>query len=288
MIARIARGQHGVVSRQQLLSAGVSDRMIGRRLALERLHRLYAGAYSVSDRPGQLGRFQAAVLACGEGALLSHRSAAALWDLINDRGPVDVLILRGGPRAQRGLRVHATRSLYPADVVIHQGIRCTSVARTIVDVGAVLAESELRPVLERAIRLRLFDNTEIRATLARANGRRGTGTLRELLDQLEDAPTRSELERRFLDLIRSASLPSPITNGLVSGYEVDFHWPDARLIVETEGRETHDNPFAFERDRQRDLDLKLGGWEVIRITWRQLKNEPTRIVALLRAKLGSL
>ena len=106
------------------------------------------------------------------------------------------------------------------------------------------------------------------------------------LAELDDAPpTRSELERRFLDLVRSASLPSPVTNGLVDGYEVDFHWPDARLIVETDGRETHATPLAFERDRERDLELTLAGWRVIRITWRQLRDAPERIVALLRAHL---
>jgi very-short-patch-repair endonuclease len=137
--------------------------------------------------------------------------------------------------------------------------------------------------------LRLLDKGAIDAALDRANGRRGTGRLRRLLDDLDDAPpTRSEMERRFLQLLREASLPSPITNGQVNGYEVDFHWPDARLIVETDGRAAHDNPFAFERDRQRDLELKLAGWEVIRLTWRQLRDEPGRIVELLRANLRGL
>ena len=154
----------------------------------------------------------------------------------------------------------------------------------------MLREHEVRSVLERAVVLRLFDSFALDAAIARANGRRGTGTLRRLLDELDDVtpPTRSELERRFLDLVRAASLPIPITNGLVNGCEVDFHWPDAKLIVETDGRTTHDNRFAFERDRQRDLELKLAGWEVIRITWRQLRDQPERVVALLHAHLGRL
>jgi very-short-patch-repair endonuclease len=195
------------------------------------------------------------------------------------------------PNEQRpggdGIRVRRTRSLHPADVARHQGIPCTSVARTIVDLGAVLPGAELRRVLERSMQLRLFDRRALDAALGRAKGRRGTGQLRRLLAKLDDEvpPTRSEFERRFLQLLTDASLPRPITNGLVSGYEVDFHWPAAKLIVETDGRATHDNPFAFERDRQRDLELRLAGWEVIRLTWRQLRDEPERVVALLRAKL---
>jgi very-short-patch-repair endonuclease len=288
LIAEIAESQHGVVSRTQLRAAGITDRMIRRRVERRQLYRIYRGAYSVVKHPTELGSLTAAVMACGARALLSHLSAGALWDLLRDRGPIDVLA-PGRARPQAGLRIRTTRSLHPADVASHRGIPCTSVARTIVDLSAVLATHELRRVLERSMILRVFDGCALGAALDRANGRRGTGQLRRLLRELDDAPpTRSELERRFLSLVRSASLPSPITNGHVNGYEVDFHWPDARLVVETDGRATHDNPFAFERDRQRDLDLSLAGWTVIRITWRQLRDEPERVTALLRANLGRL
>jgi very-short-patch-repair endonuclease len=284
-IAELADSQHGVVSRTQLRAAGITDQMIRRRVERRQLYRIHRGAFSVTKRPSELGRFLAAALACGDRALLSHRSAGALRDLLRDRGPIDVL-LPGRARPRAGVRIRTTRSLHPADVSSHEGIPCTSLARTIVDLGTVLREHELRRVLERSMILRLLDKRALDAALDRANGRRGTGELRRLLGDLDDAPaTRSELERRFLDLIRSAALPSPITNGLVHGYEVDFHWPDAKLIVETDGRETHATSFAFERDRQRDLDLSLAGWTVIRITWRQLRDEPERITALLRAKL---
>lgn len=288
MISKLAAGQHGVIARWQLLAAGISDDAIAHRVAVRRLHRLHGGVVAISERPSELGRLLAAVLACGERAVLSHRSAGALWDLLRDRGPIDVLVV-GRVRAKRGLRVRSTRSLHPADVTAHRGIACTSVARTIVDLGAVLRPHELNKVLERSMVLSVFDKRALDAALARANGRRGTGYLRRLLeDMTEPPPTRSELERRFLELLRVASLPSPITNGLVGGYEVDFHWPEAKLIVETDGRATHDNPFAFERDHQRDLELKLAGWEVIRITWRQLREEPDRVTTLLRAHLGCL
>jgi very-short-patch-repair endonuclease len=289
VIAELAERQYGVVSRAQLQAAGISDQMIRTRLDRRQLYRVRRGAYSVTKRPTELGLFIAAVLACGTHALLSHRSAGALWDLLRDRDPIDVL-LPCRARSQAGLKVRTTRSLHPADVASHQDIPCTSVARTIVDLGGVLRRDELSRVLERSMVLRLFDRHAIEAALDRGNGRGGTGTLRRLLGRLDDEVplTRSELERRFLQLVRDALLPTPITNGQVNGYEVDFHWPDAKLIVETDGHATHATPFAFHRDRDRDLDLRLAGWEVMRITWRQLRDEPERIVALLRAKLGGL
>ena len=183
--------------------------------------------------------------------------------------------------------MHIARNLDPLDCAAIDGIPCTDWPRTLVDVSATVDAVELRTLLERTQILRLFDAGAMHEALERANGKRGTGALRRLLAELHDQapPTRSEFERRFLQLIQDASLPSPTTNGLVQGYEVDFHWPSAKLIVETDGRGTHDTPIAFERDRQRDLELKLAGWEVVRITWRQLCEQPDRIVALLRAKL---
>jgi len=236
----------------------------------------------VREPPGQLGLFMAATLASG--GVLSHRSAAALWDLrAQASGAVEVTRRRGGTRGPRGVAVHGTRSLQDEERTTHHGIPCTTVARTIVDLAGALSEHDLRRLVERSVVLRLFDRGALEASLARANGRRGAGTLRRILAEFVDelAPTRSELERRFLDLVRDAGLPMPITNAIVCGHEVDFHWPAARLVVETDGRATHDNPFAFERDRQRDLELSLDGWTVIRISWRQLRDEPARIVALL-------
>jgi very-short-patch-repair endonuclease len=290
VIAGLAERQHGVMSRQQLLAAGVSDEAIQLRLALKRLCRVHAGVYEIGGRKhDQTSLFIAAVLAGGHAAALSHRSAAAHWGLRSQSaGAVEISVPRGAAGGRRkGLRVHESRTLEAEDVTVHDGIRCTTVARTLVDLAAALPTPALRGALEQAVVLRLFDKHAIEAALARANGRRGTKTLRTLLAELADdpPPTRSELERCFLDLIRSAALPSPVTNGFVCGYEVDFHWPEAKLIVETDGAATHDTPLAFHRDRQRDLDLELAGWHVLRITWRQLTREPGKVVALLRRRL---
>jgi very-short-patch-repair endonuclease len=125
------------------------------------------------------------------------------------------------------------------------------------------------------------------AALERANGRRGTGTLRRLLADLADEPrfVRSELERRFIALVRRACLPPPVVNGFVAGHEVDFHWSAQRLVVETDGAATHANALAFERDRRRALDLELAGWHVVRISWRQVIDEPHRVTAMLDSRL---
>jgi hypothetical protein len=170
-----------------------------------------------------------------------------------------------------------------------EGVPCTSIARTLVDLAAVITARQLERALERALILRVFNGAALDAALSRANGRAGVGILRRLLADLSDTPdnVRNELERLFLALVRDVGLPEPVVNGLVCGHEVDFHWPAQRLIVETDGRETHDTPLAFERDRRRDLDLELAGWHVLRITWRQLKREPDRVAALLRTRFYS-
>ena len=157
-------------------------------------------------------------------------------------------------------------------------------ARTLVDLAAVARASELERALEQALRLGLFDGGALDRVLGRSRGRRGVAMLRRLVAALPDepAPVHSELERRFLALVRRARLPMPVVNGRIGLYEVDFHWPALRLVVETDGRTTHGTAHAFERDRRRDLDLELAGRHVLRIGWRQVTHEPERVVALLR------
>ncbi len=289
-IAELAARQHGFVSRGQLLAAGASPNEIRQRIEVRRLHPVYVGVYSVAPplllRPN--GRYMAAVLACGEGALLSHRAAAALLGLRPSASPRIEVIARRGSRNQPGLTIHTTRSLPFDDVSVSDGIPCTSVARTFVDLAAVVSHVQLRRALVRSLELDIFDRGALDAVLARSSGRRGLGALGRILAELPEAaaPVRSELERRFLDLVRQAGLPVPVVNARIAGHEVDFHWPPQRLIVETDGRATHDTAFAFERDRARDLDLHLAGWQVVRLTWSQITREPDRVTAMLRAGLG--
>ena len=287
-VARLAARQHAVVSRRQLLALGLSKDEIWYRTKIGRLHRIHAGVYAVGH-PLLLrySRYMAAVLACDR-AVLSHRSAAALLGLRHaPAGDVEVTVLRARSRRTRGIRVHATRSFQPSDITTEENIRCTSPARTLVDLAAVLNRRQLRRALERSIELRILDGRAIDAALDRASGRRGVGVLRELIAglQAEPAPVRNELERRFLELVRAESLPIPVVNARVCGYEVDFHWPARRLIVETDGRETHDTPHQFEEDRRRDLELTMAGWHVVRVGWRQVVYDPSRVAALLGSRL---
>jgi very-short-patch-repair endonuclease len=194
---------------------------------------------------------------------------------------------RRGAQGRTGIVIHRTRSMPASDIATRNGVPCTSWARTVVDLAGVLSLRRLGRVLERSETLRLFDLGTLHAALHRARGRRGTGTLRDLLGEMDDdpPPTRSELERLFLDALKEAGLPRPITNAVVAGHEVDFHWPDQRLVVETDGRATHDTAAAFERDHRRDVALELAGWHVIRISHRQLEREPEKVSAALRTRL---
>jgi very-short-patch-repair endonuclease len=211
-----------------------------------------------------------------------------LWGLRHSpSGQVEVIVPRTGGRSRGGIHVHATRSLDPSEVAACEGIPCTTPARTLVDLAAILNRRQLRRALERSMELRLFDRAAVDAALERARGRRGTGVLRSLLAGLPDEPppVRRELERRFLELVRDMDLPMPVVNARVGDYEVDFHWPERRLIVETDGRTTHDTAYQFDEDRRRDLALTLAGWHVVRVGWRQVVHEPGRVVALLRSRL---
>ena len=255
-----------------------------------RLHPVHDGVYVVGH-PLLLRytRYMAAVLACGDDAVSSHRSAAAILGLRPpSSAPVEVLVPRTGGRRRRGIDVRTTRSLPAAEVIVCEGIPCTSPARTLVDLATVLTRRQLRRALERSVELRMFDGRRLDAALVRANGRRGTATLRELVAGLPDetGPARTEIERRFLEVVRRYRLPLPVVNANVGNYEVDFHWPAERLIVETDGRAFHDTPHQFEEDRRRDLDLTLAGWHVVRVGWRQVVYAPERVAALLGSRLA--
>ena len=236
----------------QLRELGFDRHAVWRRVRSGLLHPLHRGVYAVGHARLTLhGRYLAAVLACGDGAVLSHRSAAALWELQPiPSGPIDVTVPGEGGRYRAGLRVHTTRSLAPAEIASRKGIPCTSVARTLLDVAATASPRAIDRLIEQAMILRIYDRNALDAVLA--GGREGSRALRARLAKLQTEPQRfrSELERRFFELVRDAGLPLPIVNGLVEGHEVDFHWPAQRFIVETDGRATHDTPIAAERDCQ--------------------------------------
>jgi very-short-patch-repair endonuclease len=272
-VAVLAARQWGVVSAAQLRALGLDKDAVLRRVRAGRLHRLHRGVFAVGHTVlKREGRWIAAVLACGEGAILSHRSAAAHWGLLQTEATrTDVTT----PRRRAGdatIRLHRSRSLIARDTDTHEGIPITSVPRTLLDLAATVRPDRLERALAQAQRLQLYDHTEITELLARANGHRGKRALAEATDR-EPKLTRSDLEARFLSLVRDAALPEPRTNFLLAApdhprLEVDLYWPAHNLIVELDGYETHRTRAAFESDRARDAALQAAGYRVVRFTWR--------------------
>ncbi|HKB52198.1 MAG TPA: type IV toxin-antitoxin system AbiEi family antitoxin domain-containing protein [Solirubrobacterales bacterium] len=295
VIAEIADRQHGVATLAQLRDAGLSASGVRKRVAKGRLYAVHAGVYSVGRRlltPD--GRRIAAVLACGPGAVLSHRSAAALWGLCPDsKGSIDVTAPNRRGRIPAGIAAHRDGSLHGSDRTSIRGIPCSSVARTLLDLAGMVSVSELRREISQAEVLRIFDLAAVEALIGRSRGRRGVARLRMIISELSPRTgrTRSYLERRFLAMCERAMIPPPEVNcKLDLGNErltPDFLWRDTRLIVETDGRETHDTASAFEEDRRRDQVFGAAGWQVIRCTWRQVLDEPARVASTISTVLAS-
>jgi hypothetical protein len=288
MVADVAAGQWGVVSVEQLRACGIDRGALEKALCSGRLHRLHRGVYAVGHRRlGREARYMAAVLACGTGAVLSYRSGAAWLGLLQtNQATVDVTSPHGR-HAIPGVRRHQARSLLPRDKITHEGMPVTSVARTLLDLAATVRADRLERALAQAERLQLYDGRAIRDVLDRSNGHRGRAALTRATAQ-EPKLTRGELEAIFLRLVRQAGLPEPETNlPLVAldhpAPEVDFYWPAHRLVVETDGWETHGTRTAFEQDRRKDAALTAAGETVLRFTWRAVVHDGATVVERLRA-----
>jgi very-short-patch-repair endonuclease len=235
------------------------------------------------------GRWTAAVLAYGPGAVLSHRAAAALHELRPiPSGPIDVAVPGRSRHNRPGIRVHNLRALHEDDRAIVDGIPVTSVHRTLLDYAEVARPQQLRLAIDGADRREVFDLKAVEAVLARNPGRRGEKPLRATLAQIYGpAPwTRSELERAFLALVRGARLPEPGTNVLVEGELVDCIWPSARLVVEVDSYRFHKSRNEFEADRKRDAKLMLAGCRVLRVTQRRIEFDAPELTRDLRVLLS--
>jgi Transcriptional regulator, AbiEi antitoxin/AbiEi antitoxin C-terminal domain/Protein of unknown function (DUF559) len=279
-LAALAARQHGVVTGAQLRELGLDGAAITRRIGDGRLHRLHRGVYAVGHPElTPRGRYLAAVLAVGPGAALSHESAAVLWGLRDPRGPrIDVTVPTPGGRARRRLVIVHRSRLASDELTIRDGIPVTTPVRTVIDLADVLTRRQLERTLDEASYLGI-DLTGISAR----QGRPGAGRIARVLAAHEAGSTwtRSELEERMLALCRQAGLPQPVVNDDVEGFEVDFHWPDQRLAVETDGWSAHHGRGAFERDRVKDAQLVEAGLRVVRITRNRLAREPRAVAAQL-------
>jgi predicted transcriptional regulator of viral defense system len=293
-IAELAERQHDVVTLHQLQLLGLGRSGVAKRTAIGRLHRIHQGVYAVGTaRLTEHGYWMAAVLAYGPRAVLSHRSAAALWGLMRGDGArIDVTLPKRSVRRRPGIVAHASPSLTVDDMTEEDGIPSTTVARTLLDLAEVAPRRVVERALDQAEVLKLFDMGAVEDVLTRAHGRRGASALRALLaDRLEPTLTRSELEERFLALCREASVADPAVNAWITldagiAYPVDFLWRAEQVAIETDGRDFHSHRKAFESDRLRDQRLTLAGFTVLRFTWRQLVHEPRRVAATLRAVLA--
>jgi predicted transcriptional regulator of viral defense system len=293
-IAEVAKVQHGVVSLAQLEEAGLTERAAQDRVDAGRLHRVHCGTYAVGHAPlTREAWYMAAVLACGPDAVLSHRSAADLLDLReNKRSRIDVTAPGRRGRAPRGINAHRDGSLVALDRVVIDGIPCTSVARTLLDFAGVETIWELRRAVGEAEVKRILDKRAARELIKRSGGRRGVARLRMVLDEIhpETRRTRSYMERLFLGMCTRADLPRPEVNvSLRIGndtFKPDFLWRDACLIVEADSRQFHDTDMAFLDDRRREQRLQLAGWRVSHCTWWELEHESRRLAETIRGLLA--
>lgn len=281
----LAKRQHYVLTRQQLLGLGFTRREIERRLDSGRLHGVCSGIYAVG-RPSltQQGHWMAAVLACGDGAVLSHSSAAALWRIgYEQRNLIEVSLPSPSRRRRPGLRIHRRPSLAKKDTTTRHGIPVTTPVRTLIDLALRLDRRGIERMINEADKYDLVHPPALREALDRRQGEPGVARLRHILDRRTFRLTKEELERLFLPLAREAGLPTPLTGQWVNDFEVDFYWPDLGLVVETDGLRYHRTPAEQARDRLRDQAHTAAGLTQLRFTHEQVRYEPDHVLSVLRA-----
>jgi very-short-patch-repair endonuclease len=291
-MAALARAQHGVVARRQMLELGFSRRQITGGLQRGRLHEIFLGVYVVGvKRISRKGRWMAAVLAAGDGALLSHRSAGRLWELLPPAVEwIDVASPPGRVVRRKGIVAHES-VVAPDERAVVDGIPVTSPFRTVFDLAAVLDRRGLERAWHEAEVQGLRDRVSLPMLLERYPRRRGARNLRALLETDEPVGlTRNEFEEAFVAFVDEYELRRPRMNGTLAlrgrFFEIDAQWEDERVAVELDSRSVHGTKRNFESDKQRDRILLAEGWRTVRVTWRQLHQERAEVAADLRLALG--
>lgn len=277
----------GVASRWELEALGLGRDAITKRARSGRLHRVHQGVYALHSSLTSRGHARAAVLACGNGAVLSHRSAAHLHGLFR-AGPQRIEITiptSNGRKTRPGITLH--RCALSATEVTNNGcLPLTSLARTLLDVAEVVPHRILIAAIDRAEELRILDLNQVQADLDAHPHRHGAAKLTKAIAEYAQGPVlRSILERDFLALCHKHQLPIPHTNRTLGPYEADFHWPEHRLIAETDGRAHHARRKAFTKDRVRDAELLADGWRTVRFTYAQVVHEAAWVAGILRRAL---
>jgi predicted transcriptional regulator of viral defense system len=296
-IAALAQCQHAVFRLDQLVVLGLGPSGVRLRASRGRLHHLHHTVYSLVPRRllTREGHWMAAVLACGPGAVLSHRTAAALHGLRpSQRANIEVAVPRRSARRHVGIDIHRSTTLTEADVTEVNGIPCTTVARTLLDLAEVVHRRSLERAFDQAEMLELFDLNAIEDQLARNRTRCAARRVRQVLNEhyIGSTATRSELEEAFLAIVRRLRLPPPEVNVWVDLGDgepmilADFVWRAERVIVETDGRSVHGTRQARERDPRRDQRAIVAGWKPMRTTWRQVMRRPRELEPTLLALVG--
>lgn len=291
-LAELAREQHGPFSLDQLRELGLSARAVHHRTATGRLHRIHHAVYSLV--PKQLlkreGLYMAAVLACGAGAVLSHRSAAVLHEL-RDWGAttIEVTVPARSRRKHEGVTVHCSTALTPVDVTVVNNIPCTSVHRTLLDLADVVTQRQLERSFDQAELAEVLDLVTINDQLARNPTRRGAKAVKAVLRDhyIGRTPTWSENEELLLSITRALGIPDPETNVVLvlddggPPIRADFIWREQRVVLEADSKKWHGSRQRMDIDRRRDQRLTAAGWKVIRTTWRQMKFRPDEVREVL-------
>jgi predicted transcriptional regulator of viral defense system len=293
-IAELAAHQHAVFTLDQLEALGLSRTAAYKRAARGRFHRIHPGVYSLI--PANLltreSRWMAAALAPGPGAVVSHRTAAALHELLpTARSNIDVTVPGRGKWTYTGLDIHRSTTLTDADVTIVNEIPCTTISRTLFDLADVVDRRRHERAFDQADVLEVIDLAQIEDQLLRNPTRPAAGRVRKLLEEhyIGSTPTESELEEAFLALCRRAGLPRPEVQAWIylpdggPALRVDFLWRRRRVVVETDGARYHGTGQASRRDTRRDQRLMVHGYKPIRTGWRQINYEPSELEATLKA-----
>jgi very-short-patch-repair endonuclease len=279
-IAAIARHQRGRVSRDQLVATGLSGGAIQRRLRRGSLVREHATVYVVGHTAAvPLGPETGALLSVRDGAVLSHRSAAALWAIGAADRNVDILVQGGYAGRRTGVRIHRTRLLDARDVRIRDALPVTSPARTLLDNAGQSSIRVLERMFTEAVTQDLVSPADLEDVITRGRGRSGCAALHALLDDENDpAFTRSDGEKRMRALVRQAGLPQPLVNAPLHGFEVDFYWPAQAVVVEIDSYGFHTSRWAYERDCRKDAVLRAHGVPPLRFSHRQVRDEPLLVI----------
>jgi predicted transcriptional regulator of viral defense system len=284
-VAEQAAKRHGNVTRRQLLSLGLDDAAIARRVAGGRLYRVHRGVYAVGRPPvTPLERASAAVLACGSGAALSHSSAMTLWGYWRHwDDPLELVVL--GDRRVPGLRVHTSTTLRRRDLTTQAGIRVTTAARTVFDISPRLNDKALKRTVNNALHSLWLNESDLVELVTRLAHLAPAHRIAPLIG-LPGTPTRSGWEDEFPAFCAVHGLPEPVMGAPLCGYIVDALFVDAKLIVELDSKDSHNNAIAFGADRERDAETLAHGFATVRITWERIHEAPAKEAARLGAILA--